>query len=174
MQVSISGNIDALITFSGALKEVRYRAADLTPAFAAGVDPYLTDQLETQFASEGAHLGEPWAPLAPATLAARTRNGHGRGGILRDTDALYNAFVNPFDSGAVRVVEPTTYARGVSIPYYPFLHDGIDTTASHRGGMPARPVVPYTMPDWMRDDIFSILARFVMTGAASPDPEQLA
>lgn len=170
MQLTVTANIDALLAFSGDLKEFRARASDLTPVFAAGVDPYLTEEIRQQFATEGAHFGDPWEPLAQSTLERRRRDGHGRGGILRDTDALYNAFVNPFDSGAVRVIAPQGYARGVSIPYYPYLHDGTQTTASHRGGMPARPVVPYSMPPEMRDDLFAILARFIVTGAVSSDP----
>lgn len=159
----LSLHVEYLVEFENAtaqLLAMRDRAEDLTPAFAMGVDPYLTSEISEQFASEGAHFGDPWAPLAERTLKARRRPGHGRGGILRDTDMLYNAFVNPFDDGAIRVIDAQSYQRGVSVPYYPYLHDGTDR-------MPARPVVPGEMPAAMQDTIFGILRAYILTGAVS-------
>lgn len=152
--------LDNFLAGADVVDAMRERASDLTPAFAMGVDPYLTSELEAQFASSGAHFGDPWAPLAERTLQARTRPGHGRGGILRDTDAMYNAFVNPFDDGAIRVIEGQRYQRGVSTWYYPFHHDG---TAR----MPARPVVPDELPAATEETIFGILREYILTGAVS-------
>lgn len=152
--------VDYLVEFEHATEQLvamRDRASDLTPAFAMGVDPYLTNELMEQFASEGAHFGDPWAPLAERTLQARKRPGHGRGGILRDTDAMYNAFINPFDDGAIRIIDPRSYQRGVSTPYYPFHHDGTLR-------MPARPVVPAEMPAVMQDSIYGVVRQFILTG----------
>jgi len=154
----ITAQVDALVAFSRSTAGVSERAADLTPVFAAGVDPLFTREITAQFDTEGAHFGEPWAALEPSTLRKRARSGHGRGGILRDTDVLYDAFTNPFDSGAIRVVEPQFYARGVSVPYYPFLHEGTSR-------MVERPVVPPEIPPGLGEQIYALLQDYILTGA---------
>lgn len=135
------------------------RLANLGPAFAGPVDTLMTSFLAVQFKTEGAAGGERWASLAPRTLEARKRPGHGRGGIGRDTNRLWASLVkSPSPEGWVRVT-PTTYSRGTNVPYAQFFSEGT------RGGLqPARPISPSPLPPWLVDSISAAVNRYIIHG----------
>src|SRR6476646_5388274 len=68
------------------LNAVLAAAHDLTPVFAGPINQSLNEVFVKQFETEGAYGGTKWAPPPPFTWNLRKRRGHGRGGILRDTN----------------------------------------------------------------------------------------
>src|SRR5579859_2304683 len=134
------------------------RSLDLRPVWADVVEPTVTEFFEEQFATEGRAGGTPWAPLTPATLAAKARAGREGMGILRFTNALWGSFVNAGSAGSIRVMEPQRYVRGSSLT----TPSGRGLAALHQSGwiatqwggrpfhaardVPPRPIVPDPLP----------------------------
>lgn len=132
---------------------LRVNARDLSPVFHDVVDPSVTDFFEKRFATEGAHGGQRWQKLAPLTVKLRRRAGHGRGGILRDTGALWSSFIKGSGPLAVRRVTATEYERGSRVAYAAAHQVGWTSKTvfgrARRGGarkIPARPIVPARLP----------------------------
>ena len=122
-KVAIGHTIDAK-----KLQGPQDRVSDLRPVWINDVQPLVTEYLTQRFDSQGAHLGTPWAPHAPATIELRKRPGHGRGGIGRDTNRMWASFVKSAGSspapGGVLRIEPTRYERGSSVPHALFFQLG--------------------------------------------------
>src|SRR6476620_200162 len=78
------------------LVRFRNRGLNLEPAFKALHDQFLGFERE-QFETEGASGSGGWASLKPSTSRAKARRCHDPR-ILRDTEAMFEAFTNPSDS----------------------------------------------------------------------------
>jgi hypothetical protein len=125
----ISGEFDGAADHARRLRGLAAQIVDLRP-FWPIVGQMVRGWFGEQFATEGAWGGQAWAPLAPATVAARG-SAHP---ILVETSALKRAATAPhLDAGA---------------DYAEFTIE--DPKAEwHQWGtprMPARPVVPPTIP----------------------------
>jgi hypothetical protein len=143
------------------------RAADLSPAFEVLADDFLA--IEThQFASEGGNSGH-WAPLAPATIAARSARSEfahlfgyhqpDPGGIriLDETGRLKDSLTKPDHADAVRDIGPREMFVGTAVEYAQYHQAGTSR-------MPQRKPVELTRADkdrWIRS-----LQRFFATGEA--------
>jgi phage gpG-like protein len=133
--IGITGHSDVSLMLRG----VEERAKDLTPAWPEVVRTFRAI-VENQFATEGAHGGAPWQPLARATQLDRVRNGLQPGHpILVRTGALKRSLTA--DSGdAIVAMTPTQLRVGSGVEYFPFLEGGTSR-------MPARPPVELTSDD---------------------------
>lgn len=110
---------------------------DARPAFGAIMRIFEAAALR-QFASEGAAGGEPWAPLAPSTLA---RKPAGKG-ILENSGRLLNSLVAGGSGGAgdsLRFLGRQEMRWGTSVPYAAFHQHGTSR-------MPRRRVVKLPEP----------------------------
>lgn len=100
------------------LRRLQLALKNLTPVLAGPVNASVNDLLVEQFKTEGAVGGKKWAPLAPVTVRLRKRRGHGRGGILRDTNPLWASLTKlGLGPDAVKRVTNSTLERGTTVPY---------------------------------------------------------
>lgn len=135
---------------------------DLSPVLGGPVNASVNDLFTRQFATEGREGGTRWAPLAPVTVLLRKRRGHGRGGILRDTNRLWASFTKlGLGPDGVKVVTPDSLQRGSTVPYAAPHQTGFTSRTFvvvnklgnpvplHRRSpkkIPARPIVPDPVP----------------------------
>lgn len=113
LRISLSGERDIVRRFD-ALED---RIGDLSPAWAA-VDEVFSTIVAQQFHTEGAHGGESWAQLQPATIADRRRKGFGAAHpILRRTGDLYRSLTT-INRDSISVHAPQYYARGTGVEYF--------------------------------------------------------
>lgn len=161
------------------LQEVGDRASDLTPSWINDVQPLVTDFLTQRFDSEGAFGGAKWADLSPVTVEMRKRPGHGRGGIGRDTGAMWASWVKSAGSspapGGVLVIEKDRYERGSSLPQSLYFDQGTNSTMvpiQTRNGwlfrrrkspkhIPARPIIPDVLPPSLIEQVELSLAAYI-------------
>ena len=151
------------------LNRLEKKLGDLRPFFYDEVDRTVTDFFTKQFETKGEHGGARWAPLAPLTLKLRARAGHGRGGagaILWDLGAMRLDFLNATGTGFRRVTK-IEYQRG-AINEVAALHQTGWMSQSVFGQprrrpvrVPARPVVPETLPRSLTDQWTSRLTTWL-------------
>jgi phage gpG-like protein len=91
--------------------------------------------INKNFRSEGSHGGRKWVALAPATIAARRKNGRGAQ-ILRDTGRLSQSFIRG-NSGNVFNRGQQTITIGTTVEYAPDHEYGM--------GLPQRKIMPTAM-----------------------------
>lgn len=134
------------------LLRLKHQTIDLRPVFHDVIDPSVSLFFEKQFATEGRHGGVKWAAHAKLTKKLRMRPGHGRGGILRDTNAMWSSFIKGSGPLAIRRIEKDVYERG-SRDRKAGLHQTGWTSRVIFGRarkkavkVPARPVVPKILP----------------------------
>lgn len=161
------------------------------PFFRDYIHVVLEPGIVEQFVSEGKSGNTPWAPLAPSTIARRSRGGI-RGGlafgsfagnldILRRTNRLYESFLGGPDH--IQTVTNQTLTWGTSVPYAPVHQTGgrrplqgslfsrSSKTGRYRarpraasgGVIPARPIL--VMSEKMKSQTNAAIARFVARGA---------
>lgn len=140
------------------LDALERRTADLRPVFLGVVDAMVTESLAAQFETRGRHFGTPWAPLPPEYVRRRGRRpGHGRAGDapLRDTNRLWASLVKSGGPESLRVVSPTRYQRGTTVPY-----------ADHaQQAGPGRPIAPDVLPAEVTSVWTGAITRYIETGA---------
>lgn len=153
------------------LRIITYKAIDLSPVLDGPVDARVGEFFEKQFSSRGSEGGVLWDNPSPFTLKMRQRPGHGMGGDapLEDTRHLYRSFAVRDADASVRVVEPQYYARGSQDPnaakqqevrFVSFLF-GRRLKVPKR--VPARPIVPPTLPAPLVADIDREIADYIVT-----------
>lgn len=83
MAVRLTATLDGIKDVVKEIAGLEERARNLRPAFEIVAD-LLEAHVAAQFATEGAHAGTPWRPLAPATQLQRLRHtgSYRRGGAL--------------------------------------------------------------------------------------------
>ncbi len=157
------------------VEAMRARLRDLSPFFVGVAEPILTSFFLQQFATKGAAGGQPWAPLKPSTVRARTRGGIGggrlfrkakrgqaRGGILAiliDTRRLWSSYVKAGGPESIRIVTRFQYVRGSAVPYAGAHHE---EDIVHK--RPARKVVVDPLPPWVIILLERGLASYVTKG----------
>ena len=145
------------------LSAVMKQTEDLSPVFAGPINQSLNEMFIKIFATEGAaYGGKRWAPHAPVTTLLRKRRGHGRGGVLRDTNRLW-ASLTKLGNGpdAVKFVGKQSLVRGTLVTYAEPHQRGFTSRTFVVVGkdgnpvplyrkipkkIPARPFVPDPMP----------------------------
>lgn len=144
------------------LKRTRDRVKDLSPAFEGPVNEAVTVYLIENFASEGfVGLGRRWAELSESTLKGRKLPGHGKGGIGRDTDKMYEALLAQKPR-----VTPTTYERGAPDATVPVYYKWF-TGGNRDGVQPARNVFVRPTPPALLKKVAEIVNRYVFSGELS-------
>lgn len=143
----------------------------LAPVFAGPIDKSVSQMFLRRFTSEGAWGGSRWAPLRPLTLRLRQRAGHGRGGVLRDTNRLFGSLVK-VGPESIRIISPHAYQRGTIVPYARFQQTGwisqlVFGRSKRAVRVPARPPVPSQIPPEMTNAWEKVIARFIETGKTS-------
>lgn len=131
------------------------RWLNATPAMLA-IMKYLERLSEEQFESEGASGSGGWAPLAPATIEFKQRNGYPLE-ILHRTLLLKNSLTKWSAPGAERHAGPHGFTWGSSVRHGIFHQDGAEAN-----GLPQRRPVDITASQ--RDDIVKILQGFLVRG----------
>lgn len=176
------------VDVSGALARLHAVAAaaqDLSPVFSGPINQDLDQVFKDQFDTEGAAYGTKWRKLAPATLALRQRRGHGRGGILRDTNVLWASFTKlGLGPDAIKKVGTHSLVRGSTVPYGRWHQTGYmsKTFVVTRGKgskttfvalrrkepvhIPARPIIPDPMPAKVINRWVSMIEEFITTQRA--------
>jgi hypothetical protein len=149
VQLGVSVDISAVDKM---LVKLGSKTTDLRPVFHDVIDPSVSKFFERQFETEGGEGGQKWKQLSALTKKLRTRSGHGRGGILRDTNTMWSSFISGFGPMSVRRVERQEMERG-SRDRKAYLHQTGWKTSTIFGRkrkksirVPARPIVPKTMP----------------------------
>lgn len=138
----------------------------LQPVFAGSIDKSVSQLFLRRFASEGAWGDRPWIRLRPLTLKLRQESGHGRGGILRDTNRLWASLVK-VGPESVRVITARTYSRGTAVPYARFHQTGwnqrmiFGRRRKQTVRVPARPIVPEHIPREMIQSWEKVVARYI-------------
>ncbi len=101
------------------------KTSDYRPVLQGEVNASVNEFFVNMFAGEGANTGAKWAPLAPITVLLRKRAGHGRGGILRDTNRLWASLTKlGLGPEALRAITPTSLERGTLVPYARWINAG--------------------------------------------------
>lgn len=137
VSLSLSGAQDVVRSFQA----LDVRMGDLTLAWPE-VDKVFRTIVAQQFRSSGAHGGEPWAELKPATQKDRVRHGYGPSRpILRRTDTLYRSLASQ-SGDTISVHHPRYYAIGSAVPYYNAHQFG-----SPKTNLPRRAMVQFTAAD---------------------------
>jgi phage gpG-like protein len=148
------------------LREVMNRTEDLSPVFAGPINKSVNDMFIRVFQSEGsAYGGKRWAPHAPVTKLLRKRRGHGRGGVLRDTNRLWASLTKlGLGPDAVKLVGKQSLTRGTLVTYAEPHQTGYTSrtfVVVDKAGnpvplyrktpvkIPARPFIPDPMPKQM-------------------------
>lgn len=160
------GGSTVTVDLSG-LDALQRRTDDLRPLFAGSIDRSVTKLFERQFASEGAWGGVKWAQHRALTRTLRARPGHGRGGILRDTNRLWASFVKSGGPESVRRITASEYVRGSSVPYARAHQRGFPAVVfGRRTGrrVPARPIVPNPVPREVVATWERLVRDYVLTG----------
>ncbi len=114
------------------LKQFELLLSDLRSLWPSVV-PIFIRWLSEQFSTEGAWGGDPWAPLAPSTVAFKQKHFPGRG-ILYASGDLRRAASRP-----KRTATPRTLTLSIED----------DKAGYHQEGtsrMPARPIIPARLP----------------------------
>lgn len=150
-QVLVRGDVSCMRT----LTRWAERAGQSEVALKA-VSDFLEESERELFATQGASGGEPWQPLAEATLDSPDRRG-GSGDILRVTDALYDSLTESSDPNAIREIGPGFLRFGTRLAYAEALRRGDDK-------MPARN--PMVITRKMRYTIVKLLQGWI-TGSVS-------
>ena len=179
--------IQITVDVEAALAKLRAMAAateDLTPVFAGPINQSIDEVFKKQFDTEGAAYGTKWRSLAPVTVALRKRRGHGRGGILRDTNRLWASFTKlGLGPDAYKDIGRHHIERGTTLPYGKYHQTGytaktfvvvggkgrnIHPVALRRKTpkkVPARPIIPAPMPKQVTDGWAKMIADFITKGA---------
>ena len=99
--------------------------ADLTPAWEQIGDDLRMDFL-TQFIEEGGYYGKgsQWAPLRPATIADRARQGYGPGPKLWRGGYLIYSVISQNRPGNITEIHSDWAAFGTAVEYAGYLHYG--------------------------------------------------
>jgi phage gpG-like protein len=95
--------------------------------------------IRRQFDSEGGRAN-PWAELAPSTLAGKAINYPGQP-ILRASNALFQSMVNAFDQNAVFRMTEDSLTLGTTLDYAAYHQKGTSK-------MPARPIFDFLDEDY--------------------------
>lgn len=149
--LDISGDVQ----LNRELVGVSGRGQDMRPAFAAVLDLWRSETTE-QFATEGQHASGGWAPLKPATVAAKRRKGQ-RPEILRATDALMRSLTVPGDPNEIARMTETELDYGSKLPY----------AGVHQNPKPGNPLPqrrPVALTERARANSVKIIQRYLMTG----------
>lgn len=148
------------------LRALDARASDWTPAWPA-VDDVFRRLVKQQAASEGAHGGEPWTPLARSTQRERKRLGYGPAHpILRRTGALVRSLTEP-TGDTISVHADRYYAIGTGVPYFVY-HQSVKP----RTRLPRRALVQFTFDD--RNALMQPLRAYLMGGDPGPSARSRA
>ena len=162
------------------LQQVRHALDDLSLVFAGPINKSVDTVFKRQFDSQGAFGGTPWRPLHPVTVQLRKRAGHGRGGILRDTNRMW-ASLTKFGLGpdAIKVITPMSLERGTTVPYAGWIHTGfmskyfvvvdkhglpVPIKRARAKKIPARPLVPDPMPAEVVGTWEKVIVNFLIGG----------
>ncbi len=151
----VLGNREAI----DALRRAKRVVGDLRPYWRQ-IDKHVSSLFRRQFATQGAMLTTPWRPLQDSTLRARQRPGHGRGGILRDTNRLWGPLTKGRGPEAIRSIERLRYERGTSVPYAIYHQFGV-YDQSGTLIMPQRKIIPDAFPASVERVWLRLLARRV-------------
>lgn len=139
---------------------LRHAAAavqDLREPFTDVIEPSVTQMFADQFATAGQAGGTPWAPLRPSTLAHKERHGRAGLGTLRFSNRLWGSLTKVPAPEGIRVLEPTRYIRGTSVPYASLHQEGFPVERWGRVQfrqavqVPARPPIPDPVPPRLVD-----------------------
>jgi hypothetical protein len=132
------------------------RVRDMRPFFHELVD-FLEAHEKKQFQTEGRHASGGWAELAASTIAAKRREGFGSKGIMRRTDALFDALTKTSARGAVRDITPDSLHFSVDLDWPAGVHQ------HGSGNLPRRRLVELDRTD--RKQIGKAGHEFIVKGA---------
>lgn len=110
-----------------------------------------------QFATEGQAGGEKWEPLAPRTVAMKSKKGTLPNGVLRDTMEMYRMLTDK--NTPLRQWRVTAKGAQVEFMLPRFKFHQVGTKR-----MPARPVYPDPLPDSFIRDLKNTITGFVVEG----------
>jgi len=142
------------------LTKAAERAKDARPAMRK-VREIMEAANRKVFETSGAYLGEPWAQLAPGTLARKARK-HQDSRILRATEVL--ALSMSGGKGRRGGATRTTARAGTSVWYAVFTRG--TKNAGHGASSPARPIVGFTKSD--RRKSIRVVEKWLQTGEVFP------
>lgn len=156
-----------------AVERFALKAADLSPYFNGPVDSFVRQFFSRQFASDGRAGGTPWAPLRPATVRMKQQFGPAKDGadaIGRNTLELMRSLTMRSHPRGVLRITPKTYERGTSLERARWMQEGFVQTRIFGNPrkfprrVPARPLVPDTMPRPFITAIERGLVNFMVRG----------
>lgn len=140
------------VTFKLEAGELKRKLAAINKGFLGFYEPlketseYQRDQINKNFTSEGANLGERWTPLQTSTILQRIALGFGSGPILQRTGSLKNSF---YES----VIDNKSLEIASSNPHFAAHQSG-------KGKLPARPMIGHT--DTMKKKVVSIFNNYLL------------
>lgn len=135
--------------------------------FTGPAKPVVRGYFAAVFASQGALIGKPWAPLRPLTVALRAKRGRGATPIGIDSGAMSRAFVTgsgPEDASGP--VGGNAFFYGLGSEKAGWFHNGrrYTTVFGRPVGnrrQPARPIVGETLPQGTMTELERALAAFL-------------
>lgn len=141
------------------IAEMRARAMDAKPA-TRKVRDILVASNAKQFRSGGSGFGKPWAPLTPATLERKSREGLD----LRPMHGKTGALETSLEGGAGKRTSATkaTARAGSGVWYSVFSRGTKGSLSSHNTGEVARQLVGTTAAE--REEILQIVSSYVVKG----------
>lgn len=116
-------------------------------------------EAEMQFGTEGAHMGDPWAPLSDWRLREKRAAGY-PDDILVATGDLRKSLTRENAKGSVHQVTDSMMRIGTEIPYAWRHQKGVSEDPRYK--LPKREMLKIT-PEFRRE-IIKRLQRFVVTG----------
>jgi hypothetical protein len=151
-------------------RDAQRRLARIQGRFAerkGGLSRGIIDELEAkfvrfasqQFATDGAHGGQTWAPLSARTLADKARRGTVSRGILRDSMEMYRMLTDRKSDKRIWENTPGGARVRFLVPYFRFHQD------SQRDAMPSRPVYPDPLPPSLVNEIKNTITGYILEGS---------
>lgn len=110
IKIKIKGSKEVIENLNSALAKL----SD-TREVLSGVQSYLLGEIEINFASQGAHFGEPWAELSPMTKEIKRQRGFGGAPPLVRTGRMRASFKGFLGTdatagvGMLMIANPTPY-----------------------------------------------------------------
>lgn len=153
------------------------RHANLQPFFASTGETIVRRWFARQFATNGAVSGQRWQPLSPVTLALKAKRGRAKMGILRDSNRLWASLTKRGAPESVVAATRDSLTVGTTVrqpgpgPAYAALHQrGYSITSmfgrrlTRKRRVPARPIVPDTLPEIWKTEMARGLAKYLDGG----------
>ena len=152
------------------MKRLLKKTKDMRPVFRGPINRSVTRFFTKQFATQGAHGRQVWAPNSPLTQKLKGRAGHGRAGVGQvgqDLRTLWASLTKSPAPQGVLDISAQEYRRGSLVAHARRFHSGYTarTIFGHNRKAPAvvppRPLITDPVPGFLLREWQTDMAKFL-------------